>query len=83
MPAASMTGPNSRVTGALGPVATVADLVSFPDGGTGSWIPTPGRVTVGGVGIVTQTSSGVSTHPSLTSPGAMSVTAGDPRLEGQ
>jgi len=82
MPAASMVGPNARVRGALGAVATVADLVALPDGGTGTWTPVVGRVTVSGVGIVTRSAIGTATHPG-TSPTPMNVSAGDPRLEGQ
>lgn len=76
-----MIGPNTRVQGSAGLLGTTSDSVVFSDGGTGVWIPAPGKVMASGAPLVTASTTGNSTHPGP-SAAVMTVVGGDPRVSG-
>ncbi len=81
VPGTAMTGPNTRALGGAGPFGTSADAVVFSDGGTGVWLPGPGKVLASGVLLVSASSTGNSVHPSaMGSVTVMTVVGGDPRV---
>jgi hypothetical protein len=80
--AAAAVSPNTRVTATLGPLATLADVVTFPTG-IGNWIQPATRCSVGGLPAVDIASLSLVTGPSPPFVfGPMVVTSPDPRSQG-
>jgi hypothetical protein len=75
-PATVMLGPNNSVRGRTGALATLADSLTFGDGGTGGWVVGAQRVRIGGVPAIPNTAVGKYV-PGSSSPGPLAIVAAD------
>lgn len=68
---------NTRVQTAAGPIGVLSDVMQFPGPSvTGNWIVGSARVSVLGIPVVNQASTGTSYSPTAPT-GAMTVVQGD------
>jgi len=79
-PATAFIGPNTRVRGAQGFLATVADTVIFGNG-VGHWAVPNTRTRAMGAFIISATGQGVEAIPAPPSTAPMAVVGGDPRIK--
>jgi hypothetical protein len=75
--ASSVAGPNTKVRGRTGPVATIVDSVTFSSG-SGVWTVPNVRTRVGGIPMISATSVGA--YTGSPSNGPLSVVAADTRV---
>lgn len=71
---------NTRVQTAAGPIGVLSDVMQFPGPSvTGNWILGSSRVSVVGVPVINQASTGTSYSPTAPT-GPMTVVQGDSRV---
>ena len=78
---------NSRVTTPTGPVGVMSDIMQFPGPGSvaGNWLVGATRVSVMGIPVINQVSTGLSygaVPPAFPPTGPMTVVQGDTRVMG-
>jgi|GEM_PF-5018067 len=82
IPATAKVTANTRVLAAAGPLGVLTDVMQFPGPPVvGNWLVGALRVSVGGIPVVTATSTGASVSAVGVSTGPMVVTQGDARVQ--
>jgi hypothetical protein len=79
-PGAVYVGPNTRVKGQLGFLATQVDTVTFGNGAVGQWAAPNVRTKIVGNFAISQSAQGLAQPPTPTSPVPIVVVTGDPRI---
>ncbi len=83
VPATSALSPNLRVKATLGPIATLADVVSFSGTSVvGNWVVPALRCLVGNIPAINATSAGIAYSPIAVPTGPMVITTPDTRATG-
>jgi hypothetical protein len=82
-PATAAVSPNLRVKATLGPLATLADVVSFSGTSVvGNWVLPAMRCLVGNVPAITAASAGIAYSPLAVPTGPMMITMPDTKATG-
>ena len=80
-PGVAMVGANTRVKGQPGFLGTQLDVLTFGNGGTGSWTVPNTRTRILGAFMVSQSSQGVAALPVAPFTASVLASTGDPRIK--